>query len=542
MIKKIKDFIHKHKNLEKMIFSFWAVFWILRARIIFKRIKKNNQKINFKVVILAVRSIPTTNFVYFDAVFGHAFEKLGASVKMLYCDGLLDSCDADIVFRGQDPQCFICQKFGPLVKKSLNLDCASYNQYISFSEMEEIKKISENIDISEASSLRYLGVDVGKQARASAIRYFLFGKLNLEDENEIRVFRKKLFYAMVMTKIAENFRTMEKPDAVFMLHGIYSSWGPFYEYFRTKGIDTIIYGGMTPRIGYFMFNRNDETNAIVSKKEWSRLRDIPLDKDQQREIRDYLDKRIKGKTGDQMMYRSNFDNGNKKDLDFKGYKRRYVMYPNLAWDAAIKGQISDIFEDVFEWLDNTIDFFKNKKDYQLIIKPHPAELVFEGSSRSIAEYIKEKHKDLPENIIVLSADAPYSAYDFFDNKTISLTFNGSVGFESAALGYPALVVAQAHYKDADVVYDIKTKDEYFNLIDNPQKIISFAENNIEIAEKYAYFYFIKSVVRVPFYDDKKWAKICWNKIFNHKELFSDKSDLMKICRRIINREDIFNPL
>ena len=543
MIKKIKNFIHKHETLEKMILFGWGVFFIIRARLIFRKIKQGSAKEKFpKVLILALRAIPTTNLVYFDAIFGHAFKKLGCDVKMLYCDGFLDSCDANTVFRNQKPQCFVCKKLGSQVRNSLNLDCAFYRQYISEPDIERIKGIVADMDDKELLNYEYLGVNVGKHAFASAVRYFLFGRIDLNNPKEVYVLRKKLVSAMIAAKVAENVYLKEKPDVLFMLHGIYSAWGPFRDYYNLKGVDTVIYVNMPPRFGHFLFNRNTKPNDIVSKASWDEFKNKILQREQEVEIDDYLNRRRGGGVGDQEMYKDNFKNEKKNKvlkliLENK-YSRRYVMYPNVAWDVVVEGRASEIFDDVFAWVDATIKFFQEKRNYQLITKPHPAELVLDKCSKGIKDFVTEKYSPLPPNIVLLEADVPFNAHELVDGNTVAIVFNGTVGLELASRGVPVLAVADIHYKDAGVVCGIKTLDDYLGLLDNPDKLISFAKNNTELAKKFAYFYFFKSMIRIPFYKDDRWSTIDWGVVGDTEKLLGDDSNIIKICKKIINREDI----
>lgn len=550
MIKKLKNFIHKHENLEKLALSLWGIFWILRAKFIFRKIKGNPVRKKFKVIILAVRTIPTTNLVYFDAIFGHAFKKLDCQVKMLYCDGFLNSCDADTIFRTQKPQCFVCKNLGGFVKNALNLDgvdCASYCQYISESEIQEIKEKVKKLAEIDLLNYQYLGIDVGRHAHASAVRHFLFGKLDLNNPSQVAFLREKLVYAMTSTKIAEGLVIKEKPDVIFMIHGIYSTWGPFFHYFRSKGIDTIVYSQMLLRIGYFIFNRNGEQLTLVSKKAWSDFSHLPLNKDEEAMVDNYFVKRFKGKMGDQEIYEKNYNAKIEKQsllesLSKKKYARRYAMYPNLAWDGVVEGPKSEIFNNIFSWIDTTIEFFKEKKGCQLIVKSPPAERIFEGCSKDIADYIIEKHGPLPENIIVLKPDVPLKMHDLVDHNTIGIVFNGTPGLELAVSGVPVLVVADIHYREAGVVYNIKTLEEYLRLLADPQELISFAKDNIKLAKKYAYFFLFKAMLRIPFYRKDKWVTIDWKTVADTEKLLGDNSNVIKICKKIINKEDVVAPL
>jgi hypothetical protein len=546
MIQKIKNFIHKHENLEKIVLFIWGIFCILRVKLIFRKIEHPETKKNFKIIILGVRTLPTTGLVYFDAIFAHAFKKLGCKAKIVYCDGVLNSCDAKTVFRNQNPQCFACKKLGSALKKSLNIDCISYRDHLNEKDIAEIKKIAEKLSLEQIFNYEYLGVNVGKQAVASTVRYTLFGKLDFSNQDHVHMLREKLVLAMITVKVAQGVVDKERPDAVFSLHDVYSTWGPFLDYFRTKNIDTIVYVNMTERFGHFMFKRNSRVFAIVSKSKWLEFSKASLSEKEEKEINEYFDQRFKGITQDLKLYESQFDNEKKealKKLLEKKYSKRFVMYPNLAWDDAVEKEVSPIFDSIFSWIDTTIEFFKNKKDYQLIIKPHPAELIWEGCSKTLAEYIRERYGFLPENIILLEPDTPLRAYDLIDsNTTIGLVFNGGLGVELAFLGIPVLASANSHYRDADIVYKVESLDGYLKLLENPQPLFIFAKENVQLAKKYAYFYFFKGMIRIPFYKNDIWSKLDWKKIKDTDNLFSKDSPIIKICQRIIGREDIIAPL
>ncbi|MFH1894724.1 MAG: hypothetical protein ABH813_02385 [Patescibacteria group bacterium] len=369
--KYLKNFVKKHENIYKAVLMLWGIWCIIRAKFIFSKIKKNIEKRvvlknNHKVLILAIRTLPTTNLVYFDAVFGHVFKRLGCDVKMLYCDGFLNSCDANTIFYSQRPQCFACKNLGPLMRNSLGLDCIFYRQYISDDDIREIKARVASLDTKEISGYKYLGVKVGLHAEASAIRYFLFGRLDLNKPEEVAALREKLIYAMIAVKVASNVVSKEHPDKLFLLHGIYSSWGPFLDYFHLKGIDTVVYLATSLRFGYFNFRDDRKINEIDMKKSWLNFSCSPLKPSEEAQLDDYFKKRIGGEITDQKMYAKNFQakSGKQKLLSSlleKKYSRRYVMYPNLAWDCSVEeGKKSKIFDNFFDWIDTTIEFFKKK--------------------------------------------------------------------------------------------------------------------------------------------------------------------------------------
>ncbi len=88
----------------------------------------------------------------------------------------------------------------------------------------------------------------------------------------------------------------------------------------------------------------------------------------------------------------------------------------------------------------------------------------------------------------------------------------------------------------------RSKKEYKELIDNPKELISFAKNNVKLAKKYAYFYFLKLSIKIPFYREDKWSTIDWKTLSDVDKLLDTDSQIIKICQKIKNREDVLNPL
>jgi hypothetical protein len=91
-----------------------------------------------------------------------------------------------------------------------------------------------------------------------------------------------------------------------------------------------------------------------------------------------------------------------------------------------------------------------------------------------------------------------------------------------------------------VAYEIESRQEYLDLLLNPEKLFSFAEKNKEMAKKYAYYYFFKSMVRVPTYRQDKWAAIDWKALFFPKNLFDENGPIMQISNKIMKGEDIIS--
>jgi hypothetical protein len=466
---------------------------------------------------------------------------------MLVCEGMLDTCDSDTIARDQEPLCYYCNLFRPMIQKATGLDYLPFRQFITPAEMEEVESLVQGLDFEACSGYEYLGIAVGKHARAATIRYFLAGWLDPENPEHFAMLRKKLVHAMVMTRIASRVYTEEKPDRILMLHGIYATWGPFADYFIDKGVDVIVYAQASARFGSFAFARNTREFELIARDTWEDFKQQPLSEEEARQVDELLSARTSGAVGERIIYNQfiamNDDISNAPSLlSGEGYERRYALFPNLAWDACVESRGSAAFKDLFAWLETTIGYFMEHENYQLIIKLHPAELVWEKGTRSVAEFIAERYPELPGNIYVLPPDTALTAYELLTPGTVCLTYGGTIGLEMAARGVPVLAGGNAHYIDAGIVPKIATAGEYLHLLDNPAHLAKQAEKNRELAKKYAYFYFLRLMIRIPFYRDDIMGKMDWEAMKNINEILDDEGTVLKICRRIVQREDILLPL
>lgn len=546
-------FVRRYETLRKTIFvsrGFWHIF--LKNKL-FSKIKYDHKgrKNGKKVLLFSLRTIPTSDLVYVDALFGHAFKKLGCDVKMLYCDGLLDSCDSDSINQNQKISCSLCKSFGSLVRRTVRLDSPSLKDYITDADIDEIREVVDALNDEELIPFEYLGVDVGQYAKSATIRYFLEAILDMKDPFTLKIFRKKLVNSMIVSKIADETNSKEKPELVFMLHGIYSTWGPFYKYFRNKNVDVIVFNNRDERFGYSIFNRNGCQFDLFAPELWKKFNQEPFRDEDKKQIDSFLYKRFNGLLYDSLtLYKKAYNNKVNKEeqlasLQNSKYMRRYVLFSNVFWDAVVEDMGSPLFEDIVAWIIETVGHFLKRPNFQLIIKPHPGELggaTGEKTRRGVADYIALEYPNLPDNIYILNADTPLTAYDLMSDNMIGLTFNGTLGLELATKGIPAIVAGNCHYKEAGVVYSIQTIEEYFSILDQPDEIKSFAQKNKELARKYAYYYFYKTMVRLPLYSDNEWLAIDWKMISDTEKLFQNDSGLMKIIKNIVDGKDVLAPM
>jgi len=328
-----------------------------------------------------------------------------------------------------------------------------------------------------------------------------------------------------------------RPDFVIMSHGIYSTWGPSFRVLDENKIPILTYGRGKKR-HTLVFNWNKTADTWDVSREWQKVKDIALTENQLKEINGYLDSRISHKD-DVFIY--NFGKETSKletikNLGLDSKKPIYTLFTNVLWDAA-SAQREIVFKNPVEWVIETIAWFNNHPEKQLIVKIHPAEVVI-GTNMPFYDIILSRIKP-NKNIKIIKPNEKVNSWSIYDITNLGIVHTTTVGMEMPLVDKPCMVVSKTHYRDKGFTIDVESKGEYYNLLQNfDTTAIDFKKNKME-ALKYAYLLFIR--YQIPFnmfyenastdirgFRDDKFNEYLKNDTYN------------RIIENIIVKKDIFN--
>lgn len=464
---------------------------------------------------------------YVESMMAKALQLRGYKVKMLLCGGILSMCTGHHTIDTPFEQwsCDDCINFSEHFFETIGLDYSTYWDYFGFvtDKLRNLPAV-QDIDIEDYKTFKYKGVNVGFHAMTSAERYFKGDIDNKKQYNEI--FREELLNAIVSTEVAEGINKTEKPDIFVTSHGCYSAWGSILEYFNNAGVATRYYmPGETDTIT-FDTHRYDE----YFKKYANLHRE--LTQEEKDELWAFIGRRTSGTEGQTILYE--FENKSKQKLNetyrFDDYRKTYVLFPNVPWDAALL-DANVGFKDMFDWLSTSIDNMEETPDKQLLIKVHPSEVLVMQSKKTVLDYINKNYKKLPSNVKLIPPTTDISPYSLFPCMDAGFVYNGTVGIEMALNGIPVVVSGKAHYSGKGFTIDVKSKKKYEDILSQNIRRISSQK---EMAEKYAYFYFIKTYIPNPFVYEKSFMNLGWN-ISSFDEFRPGKNKYLDhVCNYIVN--------
>jgi hypothetical protein len=174
-----------------------------------------------------------------------------------------------------------------------------------------------------------------------------------------------------------------------------------------------------------------------------------------------------------------------------------VLCANVANDSVVLGR-NRTFQSMADWIRQTIDFFADHPEWQLIIRAHPAEQV--QITEESVEWITSDHcpGGLPTNVRVVKPADPINTYSLIGLSHIAMVYNSTVGLEMTTYGLPVIVVGQSHYGLKGFTLDPETPDVYRQVVkecmSKPRTLLTSRQK--DLARCYLDMYF--NVLPFPF--------------------------------------------
>lgn len=174
------------------------------------------------------------------------------------------------------------------------------------------------------------------------------------------------------------------------------------------------------------------------------------------------------------------------------------LLTSVVWDAALHYN-SNAFPDMISWLIASIDYFSKRKDLQLIIRIHPAEIQGGLPSRQrVADEIRKRYPAIPENVFLIDPESPLSTYAVMKRCNAVIIYNTKTGIELAAMGIPVIVAGEAWIRNKGIACDVSTPAEYIQELDRLPRLNCMSSAEILRARKYAYHFFFRRMIPLEF--------------------------------------------
>ena len=170
-----------------------------------------------------------------------------------------------------------------------------------------------------------------------------------------------------------------------------------------------------------------------------------------------------------------------------------------------------LFDDYFQWLDETLAFAASNGQINWLVREHPYEVALKKTADF--ETLIRRYAGGRSHIKVVPNNATTSS--LFSCVDAVTTVNGSGGLEFAAAGVPCVLAGNPFYADFDFAIKPGTKEAYFVALADIPKLGRLSERQVTEAKQLALVYARYRRVssnRVPFISDLGGREVSQNEI------------------------------
>jgi hypothetical protein len=469
----------------------------------------------------------------------------GAEVHALLCDGTLTACaecEASLypdiaTFARLGPSrdlCRDCQWPAGRVYAQLGVKVHRYSDWLTSGDRAEARRVAAMVPAEEIESYIVDGVTLGEHAHAGALRFFATGALDDEPLAE-PVLRRYLESALLTAAATRRLlRAIRFSSAVFT-HGIYVPWGIVSEVARQEGVHVSTWN-VAYRKRRFIFSHDDTYHHTLLSEPSEHWEDLTLTAAQERELMHYLSSRREGLFDWIVFHRPTRQDPQQiaRQLGLDPSKPIIGVLTNVSWDAQLHYP-SNAFTSMLEWLVQTCRYFATRPELQVVIRVHPAEVSgFPPSRQPVLQELRKHLPTLPPNIKVVPPQSGIGTYALMSLCNAAVIYGTKMGVELTSVGLPVIVAGEAWIRNKGITYDATTPDEYFRLLEQLPFPKPLGPEQLARARRYAYHFFFKRMIPLPFIEPKAGYPIYRLKLERLEQLLPGQSQgLDTICDGIL---------
>ena len=364
-----------------------------------------------------------------------------------------------------------------------------------FKVLRSLIKIN-NID--EFLDVKYNGIHLGKLSYDNYLRSNGVGTIEQLDTKLLKEMYTAISYHDYLDDIVKNLNAfaMVQSERQFIPYGVL--------------FQTVVKHGLT-----VYFRGGGPTNFTLLKISDPSLTYMNTHR-HSKEIFNYVYQNYKEKAveiGGELIYSRFLGKAHTNDIPdaSKAYKEnstsvsREELCSSFNWDSSkpivlvMSNMLTDgvftnrwrIFRDNLIWLRETLTKITEVCDVNWIVKGHPSDSKNNVKTTSKAEY--ERITGSLRNVRFLESDFPASSLPSIVDAV--LTDHGSAGLEYPIMGVPCIIAGESLYSGRGFVYEPKSKDEYFKLLENVSVLKKPTNEQIDKAKVFVYIYLILARVK-----------------------------------------------
>jgi hypothetical protein len=491
----------------------------------------------------------------YEATIAKACEIRGATVEYLLCDGLLPECDMHWdSFPYNSPRPFdICKSCKASAKRNLveldlpfkNLPYRWLGEFVSEEEKSNAFAWAQSLPPSEIPNACYMNYPVGEWVLSSMVSYFRQYPPDMNNWRVVNAYRGFLYSAVIVINGLKKYMETYSVDSALLFNGRQSITRVAFEIFRRSGIRVLTHEFPFYQRGHIMLKPNARCWSIEPFIEfWNMWGHIPLTRASLEKTLNWLRNRRYGKELSWFPYNKPYLRplSVREQLDLSKNKRLLALFTSSTDETAGDQELQGAFESQSEWVQDVVNWVKERKEVELVIRVHPHLAGNTGLGKAVDEfnYYEKMKSDLPFNIRIIMPDDSLNSYALMDEADIGLTYGSSVGIEMGMLGKPVVLASRCFYEVGSLILTVRSRESLPGILEKSLETFSAREIRRE-AFRLTYYNVFKFELPFPLVSMGNVMDANLNYTIP-EELVPGKDDTVDhICNYLINGHPLFDP-
>jgi len=387
-----------------------------------------------------------------------AFRLQGIPVAYFACNAGMSKCvlGTNRDHPQKEPPCKSCVYQSRTLYKGIQVDkeTGTVVNWFDFQRDPELVTRISQLSVPDLMTFEWETIPLGALC-LPGLRWVLRIHHLTDDENTRYLFREYILSAWNVARKFADFLDQTQPRVVVVFNGQFFPEATARYVAHQRGLRVITHEvGLQPATAYFTAG---EATAypihIPDDFEMSQAQNAKLDA--------YLAKRFQG---DFTMAGIKFW-ADMKGLDeaflqkAAGFKQIVPIFTNVIFDTS-QPHANTVFEDMFVWLDETLEAIRTHPETLFVIRAHPDETrVRKASRETVAGWVESRRvTDLP-NVVFVAPSETLSSYELILKSKFVMVYNSTIGLEASIMGAAVLCAGKARFTQYPTVFFPQTIDE-----------------------------------------------------------------------------------
>jgi hypothetical protein len=179
-------------------------------------------------------------------------------------------------------------------------------------------------------------------------------------------------------------------------------------------------------------------------------------------------------------------------------KKLLALFTSSTEETAGDRELQGAYESQSTWVQDVVDWVKDRNDAELVIRVHPHLAGQSGLARALDEFhfYEEMKASAPRNTRIVMPDEPLNSYALMDEADVGLTFGSSTGIEMAMLGKPVVLASRTFYEVGSQIINVRARESLGDDLERSLGTFSARELRRE-AYRLAYYYVFEFELPFP---------------------------------------------